>query len=625
MKKLNNFVGGIFMEVNDDKKLQRLFTPIESNPQQRMDYDFYNLMSQTINSQNAVCGSLNQMSTLMFQNNDLLLRNVHAMIADSERRHRNKKAKRVGCKLNASQGDCLKVEYLYDTGESQDHDLVNNLSGTFGVYKLKLKGLENLHMFAILFPNEGVIIVGDVTKVKVTYIYECFIRAGASFNVCVPRNIAAKVLHEFFAPLIEKANLEYQVSTFAGWDANHFQHAESFAWRNQMNSLPLTVLTKKFAYVKPSEDLFNAYFAKLNAIKEHHERALFAVLPFIGLLMSKLQKNENINPFFINLVILEHVGIKKIFDLLQVFNRDKLIPKSLDRSQKSLQELVRSSNDEIVIVNALSDETDTTYRCGKVYKNVAYLANAFLGKELVGNEDFEAGKVLLVTLTERRIFRADCINIFVTSETFLNGAFHPTPVEDDAVACVLSTFVNWAERNMAVLEQIVRKKRAETDGRKLLVDITQEIVELFLSGEGYSLMDELKLPAGHRVASIFEKDYKEDDLLKRFKSLVHHHIRQFRISNRFKVSDYSPTMIYIDQEYIFFPVKVFDRILGGEGILPYKKELLLELQKLEMLKRENDGIAKKVTLGGKTGDYYVIKQEFFEELGVRKITEYTEG
>ena len=567
------------------------------------------------------CNEITELREEIRSGTDKVLEYVAACKGNVEKPKTNSKRKRIGERLLTVENEPIYILTEYSNGEKVPKVLCRNASGTVNIYNLDTGGFGKDNLFVIRFPRENIVVIGDKSKVKKESLMDAFIRAGVVFESSVSRTGIAEVLYNFFAARIEFTQDVWEFPTHHGWrgkdffDANHPPYTK----RREFEGFP--VYEKYFAYVNPTTEEFLRYFEHLSRIRNSRVRALILMLPFYGIINSLLAENVNLSSIVANFVMLNEKEPRKICELLQVFNRKEIVLNSLDISDKEMDEIIKSANDEVVLLDAICEEEDTKYYKDKITNNALYCANVFLGKRSCKNRKKVGGHAALAVFSTRKIIVGGCVNIIVTEDFFKKNRNNDEI--NQSMEAVLTAFVEFVKMNFLEVKKIIRKQREQKDGRERLLAVMQEILTKFFQTEGFDMLESAKFSPDFNFKEILNEIVDTEEVLANFRLCVKRQVSRFHLVQKGKMC--GKNYIYYDSERLYFPTHVFDRLLGLEGMLPYKEEILLELYEKKYLRKDTEGFSRKLMIAGERFESYQICRDFFDVVGELSIVDLGRG
>lgn len=587
---------------------KRIFSQIEDDLPENV---LESLSAQTGCDIQMILNQICELNANMQNSNAKLLEVVTSSTNNVEKQKSDKKKRRMGYRLNVAEDEPLGIICKYSNGEENTEILSYDISGTVKVYNLKTGNWGKEQSFAICFPKERIVVLGEKSKVKKENLMNAFVRAGVTFETTVPRGDIAEALFNFFAMRIEHAKDVWEMPTHQGWSENMFFDANYPPFVERQEFLGMPLYEKYFSYVKPSSEAFESYFQCLTQIRSCSARAIVLMLPFYGIIQSLLVENKSLTPVITNFILSDEKNPMRICELLQVFNRCEISMNSLGVTEKELDEMIKQANDEVFLADAMYDEEDTKYYKDKLSKNALYLAKVFLRKTTCKERKKAGGRATLAVFSPRKILLGGCINIIVTEEFWTKDG--GTEEVGQAVEAVMTAFVEFVKMNFLEVKRIIRKQREQNDGRKRLLAVMQEILLKFFNAEGFDMLEKAKFSPEFSFEAILVDIVNTEEMLDDFRLCVKRKISKFVIEQKGK--KYGKHYVYFDSEWMYFPTHVFDRILGLEGMLPYKEEILLGLYETKFLRKDAEGFSRKLMISGKRFETYQIKREFFDTIG----------
>lgn len=555
--------------------------------------------------------SLSEFGYRITQHSELMLAEVTELARKNEQLSRNKKRIRTAERLVVAKGQPLGVEYLYDNGHREIKDLAENITGGYRIFNLDFGGREEGLRFGILFEEEMVFVTGEKKKVRGSYLYECFVRAGVAFNLHISQSVIKKILFEYWGSVIDNAESSMRIPALAGWFNGEFWHKGDFPYKRTADFPDLPILHKDLKYVEMEESHRQAYFREICKIQRWQDRLIITSCPFWGLLSSLLGRDKAAK-YCLNFVLLKEFNVDMVCSWFQIYNREHLMPFSLDVTAKGLERILEDAQDEVLVFNAAIDESETDYLKKKSFRHILKIANANSAQSDSGIRPQNAYAFISKNIISRRNF----LNIIVDSDFY---DFNEDSQQFDEMQneAVFYSFVRFVQNHMDEVRQIIRKKRVGIPRTMQTFAIIHDILTMFWDEEGIDFDEVLHLPADWSFWDI-EQFYFEGEMEGYVPALikaVRSRIGNYFMKEKHYGGQYAEGMVFYDDRFFFFPTVVFDEILSDCGLKNQKSQILLELQKDEKLKRDEDSVAKALQIGGKRFEAYVVCREVFETVG----------
>lgn len=524
-----------------------------------------------------------------------------------------------------SDGEIMLVD-VYNDGSQEARKMILNVCGEWKVYRIHFSKIEQQEeKFAIFFPSNRYWIIGNVNKSNGKYLYEYFIRAGIVFNSEIRKSQIQEALFKQFAPQIDNSCDRMEITELAGWNNNRYLFAENFIYSGRKDFPELPILYKSFRYIEKADKYFTEYFTAIQNIKRWQDRLLIMMYPVIGVLSSVLAEEGIKNMCYMNLVLLESFEKEALMQFFQIFNRGTNHAIMADLNDKNLREELQKVNDEVFIVDAAVGK-DSVYRKKKGEENVKKI----IEKLCKNSSSFDIQRKInaaLVIFNDSVIAEKRACNIFVTKEFIKDERKMSEALRSNAMSAFLSSFISYAERHMEDIRSIMRKyKNEETDEKKRLLMVTWEIIANgFWESEGVDLAQEAKFPIQIDFDSLCENPYDSDSLLDILIQVVRKEIFHFYILEKRQGVVSRDLACYYQENNLWIPPQILDRMLSRNGMLPQKLQILSELKSENVIHTDADGLTRRIQINGKRFEAYQFRRDFFNKPGWVDIVDLGKG
>lgn len=275
-------------------------------------------------------------------------------------------------------------------------------------------------------------------------------------------------------------------------------------------------------------------------------------------------------------------------------------------------------NDEVVMIDIMND-------CGTAYqkKKSERAAQKITEKlTLYGNTAFNIQREVnstLVILNHTIMEFPNVLNIFVDDEFFCEKSKIEDAVREKYIDAFFTEFVRFIQENINETRRKIQKMKYENSDNKKLesIVIAWEIFTWFCDSEGIDLEMILQLPHRINFNEIYSEEFDSGDLMEAFVKIVRSEIKHWKVieKNRKVDADFVRISCFYDDEYLYLPTKIFDRMLGKNGYLPKKFEILSLLKDMEALKTNADGLSCRLQINGQRFEAYKFKRDMFEKPG----------
>lgn len=560
---------------------------------------------------------MNQLGQQLGMNNQLLIQNVQQMIQKAERESRKKRKKKMGEQLLVTGDSYLGVNRYFDDGSNEFLQLSYTLMGEHSIYTLDFQGVENTEKFGIYFTKQGIWVIGDKKKVKPEYLFDCFVKASGTFNPVISRSVAGKLLYNYWAARIEQTENRVTVPILAGWHEGKFLYWGNYMYRKTKDFPDVPVFHKKFMPVALTDKIIQIYFDEFLQIPDERERFLIVLYPFLGIISSIYNSLQVQIEFCLNFIVTEFANYKKLCSWFKVFNRDCLFPCSLDITDKELNRLITTSNDEILICDAVTGADSGNYKVQKIRRNAGKVIEGMKRHGGVINDQEMRGCYACVLISDGRIIRPGVQNILWEESTVMNDNNHLLFTEFQVMEAILSDFISYVERNMELVWELIIKRRDGIDRKSRALVSIYEIVKAYWQRHGIDFQKELKITGEPERNSILRGNESIDvEILESFKEAIRKGAKFYVMAEKRRNAKYDGNTIYYTQEFLYVPTRIIRSILDECKLSAYIKEILLILKEKQELVPDPEGYSHKIHISSHPVEVYKIRKEFFNDIGM---------
>lgn len=511
----------------------------------------------------------------------------------------------------------IKFAYIYDDKTADLYPYIYNYYGNWRVFRLKFKKTEQKkEYFAIQFETMQQLIFGEIKKYSVEGLYTHFVGAEVKFNSDIAEGIRKKTLFETFEPLIKNCIDEYKIPELAGWYNNDFLFASIYPYRNMSDLPKLPIMEKEFNIVSYPNGAIK-YIKSILEISQYKHRIIVLLIPLIGIL-SSFFASEGIEKMAFNFVCLNKKYSLFLPKLFQVFNRNLSEVFCLDSSEKEIREKLMGCNDEVVMIDIMND-------CGTAYqKKKSERAAQKITEKMTfyGNTAFNIQREVnstLIILNHTIMKFPTVLNLFVDDDFFCEKSKIEDAVKEKYIDAFFTEFVRFIQENINETRRKIQKMKYENSDNKKLesIVIAWEIFTWFCDSEGIDLEMILQLPHKINFNEIYAEEFESGDLMEAFVKIVRSEIKQWKViqKNRKVDADFVSISCFYDDEYLYLPTKIFDRMLGKNGYLPKKFNILSALKEKEILKTNVEGLSCRFQVNGQRFETYKFRISFFNKPG----------
>lgn len=508
---------------------------------------------------------------------------------------------------------------VFDDDSQEIKPFIGNAMGTWQVNLIWLKTVDNpAEKYLITFSGSNIWIIGNRKKLTGSKLREAFIKAGVNFYPSFSKNIMEDVLFQTFAPLIENCNSKIEFQELAGWNQGKYVFWERLQYPVRTDFPKLPIQEKHFLQIGNGKEKLLKFCVLYAQIKRWEDRLYLLEIQILGLLASIFHEEKVPLNFFLNLVFLENIPEVFVVRLLQIFNRDTFHGLRGDANEKELHCWLNGSNDEVVIVDANVAGND--YRKKKAETNVEAVAKKICqkGNSLLGiDRDITAS---LVILNHQSMCLPGCVNIMVSKEFVKSTDTVENLLDDFVVEAFLSEFICFAEYNLQNIRYLIRQENAKNiKNEQKLLQAAFQILKSFGEAQGIDFAQELKLPWQIDFSDLVEEVLSKEDMKKQCIQAIRKDMQHWQIIKKGYGIEFVGNACYYDETKIWIPTKIFDRMLGRNGLLPYKMKFLAAVKEERGLCTDAEGLSTRLQIGQKRVEAYAFLRDTFDLSGALDI------
>lgn len=565
---------------------------------------------------------MNQLGKQMGLNNELLLQNVQQMIRKADYENRKKRRKKIGEQLIVTDGSYIGMTRYFDDGSNEYFQLSNILTGESKVYSLDFQGVEKTEKFGIYFNKQNIWIVGDKKKVKPEYLLDCFVKAAGSFNQVISRTIVAKLLYDYWAASIEQTENQLTLPIMAGWNNEKFLYRENYIFKKTKDFPDIPVLQKRFEEEILTKEMIHSYLDEFLHISDERARFLIVLYPYLGVLSSIFNTFNVSIEFCLNLIVTETTNRRRVCSWFKIFNRECLYPRSLDISEKELNRMIATSNDEILICDADTGVDSGNYKVQKIRRNARKVIDGMKKQGDITNDHERRGCYACVLLSNERIIKSGVQNIILDVITDMNNRKELFFAQFHVMEGILSDFISYVERNIKDVWGLITKTREGIDRKSQALVGIYEIVNDYWKNKGIDILKELKIQEYSEWNSILKgSEYADAEMIESFIEAIRKGIKYYTMVEKRRNVKYDPYTIYYTQDFLYIPTKIVRKILVDAKLSAYLKDILLILKEKKELATDVEGYSNKIHISVRPVEVYQIRREFFNSTGMIDIVD----
>lgn len=515
-----------------------------------------------------------------------------------------------------AQGNICIGEYYDDGSDGTFSKLMLDVRGEWNVYRLKFEKTEVAgEWFGISFPKTGHLVVGKCENITKGVLYRYFVQANVLFNAKIKETHIENALFTKFAPLINDCRNVWTLPELAGWNGGKFLYSSkvSFATRRDFPRLPIA--EKNFRQIEAPEKKCHAYFQVAKNICRWQDRIFVLTAPVAGIMSSVLAEEGMKNKNFLNFVLLDTTQKEGLVNMLQIFNREISSVIAADANDKIIKSELEKSNDELVIVDAVVRAHDKQYVKQKKRENAVRIYRQISERIDTSFGIRRAINAMPVFLNSDRILDRNAKNIYIDRGFWgKQNSISGTPGE--GFEAFLTLFVDFAERYQKNIRGIIRRfKLSDYYKRGNMWEVLWEIYMTFWQTYNVDIRTLLNVPKDINWAKLLNQGENSDELKEVFVQGLRQHIGNFTMAFKRRGQLFEYEGCVYDNEYIWIPVPVMNKILHMCGLGSYKYDILCELRKSGGLVTDTEGFTCRLQIGGKRTEMYRFRRELFNVLG----------
>lgn len=515
-----------------------------------------------------------------------------------------------------AQGNICIGEYYDDGSDGTFSKLMLNVQGEWNVYRLKFVKTEVAgEWFGISFPKTGHLVVGKCENITKGALYRYFVKANILFNTKIKEAHIENVLFTKFAPLINACQNVWTLPELAGLNGGKFLYSSkvSFATRRDFPKLP--IVEKSFRKVEEPEKKCASYFQIAKNICRWQDRIFVLTAPVAGLMSSVLAEEGIKNKNFLNFVLLDTTQQERLVNMLQIFNRDISSVIAADANDKKIKSELEKSNDELVIVDAVVRAHDKQYAKQKKRENAVRIYRQISERTDISFGIRRAINAMPVFLNSDRILDRNAKNIYI-DRGFWGKQNYISGTTGEGFEAFLTLFVDFAERFQKDIRGIIRRfKLSDNYKQGNIWEVAWEIYEAFWQAHKVDIRTLLNVPKDINWAKLLNQGENSDELKEVFVQGLRLHIGDFPMAFKKRGQLFEYEGCVYDDEYIWIPVPVMNKIVHMCGLGSYKYDILCELRKSGGLVTDTEGFTCRLQIGGKRTETYRFRRELFYMLG----------
>ncbi len=506
----------------------------------------------------------------------------------------------------------ISLRTVYDDGSQETSAFVKNLSGIWQVNLIDLQTVDKpCEKYIITFSMTNIWIIGSRRHLSGNKLREAFIKAGVQFYPSISKSTIEDVLFQTFAPLIENCCSAIIFRELAGWHQNQFLYQEKLMYPKRMDLPQMPIQDKHFLTISNSREKARRVFSLYRKIKKWEDRLFLIQIQILGIMASVFYEEGLTINFFLNLVFLENIPETILIKMLQIFNRNTCQGLRGDANEREIRDWVKGCNDEVIMVDA--NMTESNYKRKKTEMNIAAIARKICqrGNASLGiNKDITAS---LVIFNNQSMCLPGCINIMLGNESFGNIREMEELLDDSVVESFLCEFICFAELNLKNIRYLIRQESTKNiKNEQKLLQAAFSILKSFVDAQGWDIVQELNMPREIDFSNMLMMALSTEDMVGHCIKAIRKEIKYFTMIKRAYGIEYKINACYYDETKIWIPTKVLNRLLGKNGLLPYKLDFLAAIKDAGGLCTDVDGLSTRLQIGQQRFETYAFLRSTFD-------------
>lgn len=564
------------------------------------------------------------MNTQIGQGNAIMqqgFQNIQRSIGQIRRKQRK-------CLVNTSvallQNGEIALAETYDDGSQNLQPLMLNVRGDWQVYRIKFRYIApKREYFALYFSDVGYWIIGDVGKNTERGLYDYFIRGNVKFASNLSESKIKRALFEKFGPQIDLCRNTFAFPELAGWNGESFVSAENFAFPVTKDFPCLPVLRKHFEFFVAGDGRFVRYVQAFQFIKNAKLRAILSAFPLAALTASIFAEEDFPIPVILNFIPDSERFMGIIGSFFQIFNRHEMKFISLDNTFSNLLKYMAEAKDETLNFSAPYYMNMEAYRRRKMTENLERIVYSYFHPESRENGT-ESPAHGITFISGKFVKNKNVINVFVEKSMVEDFEKIGSVLSGSTMPEVFTAYISFVAKNLAWLRNLVHEEKKKGDPKQAFGRILRRLMIKFSENVEFDFLRALKID-GIEFDSLFEHEVSGDDLSELLVNAIRKEIVHFPAQNKKIADTLQPTYIYFDADYLWISPQILRLMLGKNGLLPQKIQILHDARGKRMLITDTEGYTRKMQIGGKRVEMYQLSRNALNVPGGAEIIDLAKG
>lgn len=513
----------------------------------------------------------------------------------------------------------LCVIRCYSNGTSETVNIFNSFYGELKVFECVFEKIYREQRVFLIMGGRSLLAAGKIEKLSEAYLYRKFVEAGVSFNVQISKSRLRSLLYQFFAPGILNNASKISVFERAGWHGSKYRTAVDMNFAHLKDFPELPIFRKQFQDYAEQPD-WKEYFRFFHYVQDKKVRLILSVFPVLGLLNTILKQAGFPVALILNFVLQEPLDYQLVGVFLKTFEREQNILISLDVSKGDLAESLMTSNDEVLVFDAVNSWEENYYQRKKMEER----AEALISKVVTsGPRDLN---VAVAILSRFRICRPDTLNILLNLEVFdreNDRLWMEYRNHEDLIQLFFSRFIQAVEQSLDEVYREIRQvlQKQENQQAKIL-DLLYRLANWFWEKHGIDYNHAMDLGSKPEFTDWLEEEMLDvQDLQEQLIRVVRRGMRDYHLVEVMVDVQTRADNIYYDAAYVWIPVEIFSMILSKSGLSSKKIYLLQAAKEARIIETDKMGFSRRKQIAGKRFETIQFHREALSKLGMADICE----
>ena len=511
----------------------------------------------------------------------------------------------------------------YDDGSQKLLPLMLNVRGSWRVYRIKFRFIEQKkNYFAIYFLESSFWIIGDIAKNTEGGLYDYFIRGNVKFASNLSKSKIKRALFEKFGPEIDLCRDTFSFPELAGWNGEYFVTADNFAFPVTKDFPDLPVQKKHFDYIIAENNCFVRYVEAMKGIKDMKLRAMLFSFPLSALLATIFKEEGFKIPVVLNFIADDERFLEIICGFFQIYNRQEVEFISLDDTYANLGKNIVEAKDEIPIFFTPNYIDMEGYRRRKVAENFDRVIYSYFHPSSMKSKT-ESPAHALVFVSDRVIRNKNVLDVFVEKSTMYDFEIIVNALSGSTMPEIFTAFIDFCEKNLSWVRNLIRAGKTGEDPKKEFGKILRRLIVKFGEYVTFDFLKELNIDQVDFGSLFTEDEVSEENLSDILKNVIRKEIVHFTAKSKKTADSLQSTVIYFNEDTIWISPQILRTLLGKNGLLPQKIQILHEARDKGMLITDTEGYTRKMQIGGERVEMYQFRRNALNIPGGAEIIDLT--